>query len=89
MILRPYHNSSSKYILIVKKRSYELLKWLNKEDDSYFIPKQFLESYSKIVTLSDIKEDLLTLVKCKSKMFSTLVHLRLVSCDVLDETKTN
>ena len=50
MILRPYHNSSSKYILRVKKRSYELLKWLNQEDDSYFIRKQFIELYSKIVT---------------------------------------
>ena len=30
-----------------------------------------------------------TLVKCKSKSFSTLVHLELVSCDVLDKTKTN
>ena len=30
-----------------------------------------------------------TLVKCKSKSFSTLVHLKLVSCDVLDKTKTN
>ena len=36
-----------------------------------------------------LKEGLLTLVKCKSKMFSTLVHLILVSCDVLDDTKTN
>ena len=42
MILRPYHNSSSKCILIVKKRSYELLKWLNQEDDSYFVPKTIL-----------------------------------------------
>ena len=72
-----------------KKRDLELLKWLNQEDESYFVPKQFLESYSKIVTLSDIKEDFLTLVKCKSKVCPTLVHLKLVSCDVLDKTKTN
>ena len=39
--------------------------------------------------MTHLKEGLLTLVKCKSKMFSTLVHLKLVSCDVLDKTETN
>ena len=43
---------------MTKKRELELLKWLNQEDESYFVPIQVLESYSKIVTLSDVKEGL-------------------------------
>ena len=70
MIKRPYRNSSSKCILIAKKRSYELLKWLNQEDESYFVPIQVLESYSKIVTwVTCLKEGLKHLSNVRVKVF--------------------